>query len=110
MQTYISLLRGINLGNHNKINMLDLKKLYDTVMSIPGMNESVKIDLRIPRKNVLLISKLIQRGLPGSEKKGGGGAIVEGLSQDCIKELQDVSKELLTKAGLIEMNEKLDSF
>jgi hypothetical protein len=96
--------------NFLAMNENDLKKLYDTVMSIPGMNESVKIDLRIPRKNVLLISKLIQRGLPGSEKKGGGGAIVEGLSQDCIKELQDVSKELLTKAWLTEMNEKLDSF
>jgi hypothetical protein len=45
------------------------------------MNESVKIDLRIPRKNVLLISKLIQRGLPGSEKK----EVVEQSSRACLK-------------------------
>ncbi len=41
----------------------DIAKIYDTVLSIPGMNETVKIDLRIPRKNVLLLLKVIERGL-----------------------------------------------
>ena len=46
----------------------DLAKLYDTVLSIPGMNQTVKVDLKIPRKNVLLLSKIIQRGLaPASD-------------------------------------------
>ncbi len=29
-------------------------KVYGTILSIPGMNETVKIDLKISRKNVLL--------------------------------------------------------
>ena len=29
METYISILRGINVGSHNKIQMTDLKKLYE---------------------------------------------------------------------------------
>ncbi len=41
----------------------DIAKIYDTVLSIPGMNETVKIDLRIPCKNVLLLLKVIERGL-----------------------------------------------
>ena len=41
----------------------DIAKIYDTVLSIPDMNETVKIDLRIPRKNVLLLLKVIERGL-----------------------------------------------
>jgi len=88
----------------------DLAKLYETVLSIPGMNDAVKIDLRIPRKNVLLISKLIQKGLAVDKKNSGAISILEGLSPESIADLQAVAKDLLTKAGLMEMNEKLDSF
>ncbi|WP_431244487.1 hypothetical protein ACQ9BO_09320 [Flavobacterium sp. P21] len=31
----------------------DATKVFDTVLSIPGMNETVKMDLKISRKNVL---------------------------------------------------------
>ncbi len=32
----------------------DVARVYDTIMSIPGMNEPVKIDIKISRKNVLI--------------------------------------------------------
>ena len=38
----------------------DVAKVFDTVLSIPGMNELVKIDLKISRKNVLLIKPFDQ--------------------------------------------------
>ncbi len=41
----------------------DVAKVYDTILSIPGMNETVKIDMKISRKNALLLSRLIERGL-----------------------------------------------
>ncbi|MEJ7678735.1 MAG: hypothetical protein WKG06_12930 [Segetibacter sp.] len=41
----------------------DVAKVYDTILSIPGMNETVKIDMRISRKNVLLLNSVIKRGL-----------------------------------------------
>jgi hypothetical protein len=41
----------------------DLTKVYDTILSIRGMNETVKIDLKISRKNVLLLNNVIRRGL-----------------------------------------------
>lgn len=41
----------------------DLAKVYDTILSIPGMNETVKIDMKISRKNVLLLNSVIKRGL-----------------------------------------------
>jgi hypothetical protein len=41
----------------------DVAKVFDTVLSIPGMSETVKIDLKISRKNVLLLSCLIEQGL-----------------------------------------------
>lgn len=37
----------------------DVNKIYDTLLSIPGMGGTVKIILNIPRKNILLLSKVI---------------------------------------------------
>ena len=34
-----------------------------TILSIPGMNETVKMDFKILRKNVLLLNSVIKRGL-----------------------------------------------
>jgi hypothetical protein len=41
----------------------DVAKVVDTILSIPGMNETVKIDLKVSRKNVLLLNQVIVRGL-----------------------------------------------
>jgi len=41
----------------------DVTRIYETVLSIPGMNDHVKISLSLSRKNVLLLSKIIERGL-----------------------------------------------
>jgi len=40
-------------------NANDVAKIYDTIMSIPGMNEKVKIDMKSSRKNVLLLNRVI---------------------------------------------------
>ena len=45
----------------------DVAKVYDTILSIPGMNEIVKIDLKISRKNVLLLNSVIERGLTAKD-------------------------------------------
>ncbi|HRB80489.1 MAG TPA: hypothetical protein PKY86_09785, partial [Niabella sp.] len=37
--------------------------LYETLLSTPGMNDVVKLDLRISRKGVLLLVNVIQKGL-----------------------------------------------
>ncbi|MCW3074596.1 MAG: hypothetical protein JWP69_1665 [Flaviaesturariibacter sp.] len=88
----------------------DLLKLYDTVLSIPGMKEPVKVDLRMPRKNVLLLSKVIQRGLAPGGGEGKEDNLLDLVAKETLAELGAFSTELLQKAGLSEMNEKLDSF
>lgn len=40
----------------------DVARIYETVLSIPGMNDNVKINLNIPRKNILLLSRLLNGG------------------------------------------------
>ena len=41
----------------------DVTIVYETLLSSPGMNDAVKVDLRIPRKMVLLLTKAIELGL-----------------------------------------------
>ena len=86
-----------------------ISKVFETILSIPGMNDNVKIQLSIPRKNVLLLSKVIERGLAGKDGLNDDN-ILDIAPKETMEELNAISNELLKKAGLIEMNEKLKSF
>ena len=80
--------------------------VYETILSGPGMDEHVKIDFRVPRKIVLLLSKVIERGLEAK-----GGEVLEALLQAAGADAEELLKQLppilLTKAGLSAMHEKL---
>jgi hypothetical protein len=88
----------------------DLAKLYETLLTIPGMNNRVKIDLKIPLRTALLLSKIIERGLLGKEMDDSSVNIIDLISPEISKEVSDLPNEILQKAGLIEMNEKIKSF
>jgi hypothetical protein len=82
----------------------DVAKVFDTVLSIPGMSETVKIDLKISRKNVLFLSHIIKMSL-GSKKEDS--MLLDSISIDSEQDLKSISEECLIKAGLVELNEKL---
>ncbi|ABQ07385.1 hypothetical protein [Flavobacterium johnsoniae] len=82
----------------------DAARVFDTVLSIPGMNEPVRMDLKISRKNVLLLSHLIQDGLKIRE---GSSVLLGSINEKGREELEGISQECLQKAGLIELHEKL---
>jgi hypothetical protein len=86
-----------------------IAKVFETILSIPGMNENVKIQLTIPRKNVLLLSKVIERGLLRKDDNEES-IILDMTPKETLDELIEIPNDLLKKAGLIEMNEKLKSF
>lgn len=86
-----------------------IAKVFDTVLSIPGMNDNVKIQMSISRKNVLLLSKVIERGLNVKDSAEESN-ILDVAPKEMLQELTALSEEILKKAGLIEMNEKLKTF
>ena len=83
----------------------DVAKIFDTILSIPGMNEVVKIDMKVSRKNVLLLSQVIERGL--SEKLDDKSTLLVNIDPDNLQELKIFAQECLQKAGLTELSEKL---
>ncbi|SEK60521.1 hypothetical protein SAMN05661044_00665 [Olivibacter domesticus] len=83
----------------------EVGRIIDTILSIPGMNDPVKIDLKMSRKQVLLLSNVIARGLNGKDEQADG--LLESLSSESKGELELLSAECLQKAGLTELYEKL---
>lgn len=84
----------------------DAARVFDTVLSSPGMNETVRIDLKISRKNVLLLCHCIEQGVLDEKDDDG---IPGSITKEGIEELKNVSQECLQKAGLVELNQKLKS-
>ncbi len=84
----------------------DVAKVYDTILSIPGMNETVKIDMRISRKNVLLLNSVIKRGLTAKDDDKSSN-LLESIPEETLHELEIIADDYLTKAGLTELSVKL---
>ena len=72
------------------------------------MNETVKIDLKISRKNVLILNSVIERGLSVKDD-GKTATLINGVSKENLQEIRSIANDCLQKAGLIELNEKLNS-
>ena len=79
-------------------------KIYEAVLSSPGMEDNVKIDFRISRKNILLISRIIEHGLSVDENKD---EIFVQLPNENTEEIQKVREEMLRKGKLNEFDIKL---
>lgn len=88
------------------ITKSDVAKLLDTILSIPGMSEMVRIDLKISRKNVLLLSYFIEQGLLLEKDDSSLMGIV---SEESLTDLKNISEECLQKASLVELNQKLQT-
>lgn len=86
----------------------DVARVYDTILSIPGMNETVKIDMRISRKNVLLLNSVIKRGLAAKDDDKSSNLLAN-MPAESLAELNNFADDCLTKAGLTELSEKLGS-
>lgn len=69
------------------------------------MTDDVKISLKLPRKNVLLLAKVIELGLSSKSEAEG----LFSVSAGSLDDLKELSGDLLTKAGLLDMYNKLNS-
>lgn len=84
----------------------DITQVYDTILSIPGMNDTVKIDLKISRKNVLLLTRVIERGLTMKQDDKSSN-ILDIVPKEILQEFTALADDCLKKAGLTDLSEKL---
>jgi hypothetical protein len=98
-----------NFKSTSMLTTTDIAQVYDTILSIPGMSETVKIDLKMSRKNVLLLNRIIKRGLmPNPDEEASH--LLGIMPEDSLEELTSMADDCLKKAGLIELSEKLKTF
>src|SRR6478609_554531 len=89
---------------------MELSKLYEMILSLPGMNEDIKVSLKVSRKNILFLSELTEKSLA---EKGTGDKLTgdeDFITAQARQELQQIIIELLQKAGLTEARQKLQHF
>ena len=86
------------------MTITSLETIYDTLLAVPGMNDTVKIDLKIPRKTVLLLTDVITRGM---EQKSESGKYPIRISKESEEELNTIIADSLEKAGLTILSSKL---
>ena len=82
-----------------------LSKVYETLLCSPGMKEAVKIDIKIDRKTVLLLSSVVDNAL--AKEGSSEQELLKLVPSDEAEELRRFSEECLKKAGLSELNEKM---
>ncbi|UOE51309.1 hypothetical protein MTO98_09485 [Mucilaginibacter sp. SMC90] len=81
--------------------------LYDALLASPGMNELVKIDLKVSRKQVLLLGQVMEAGLTNNSPETSG--LLSAMPEGSAKELMEVIQQCMGKAELTELSQKLKS-
>ena len=91
-----------NVATANK----EKSKIFQTVLSSPGMNEKCKINLTISRQNILLLSRIIEACLL-TDKSPFDDEIISALPEDFLGEFKSIHEEILRKGGLTEFYDRL---
>jgi len=83
-----------------------LGTVYETLLCSLGMNEAVKIDVKMNRKTVLLLNSVIEAGV---NQNGENLELLKLVPAEDVVKLQEFANECLTKAGLKELSDKMKS-
>lgn len=81
-----------------------LGTVFETLLCSPGMNEAVKIDVKMSRKTVLLLNSIIEVSL---NSEGEKPELIKLVPAEDVEKLKDFAGDCLDKAGLKELSEKM---
>lgn len=87
-------------------NATERARIFETVLSSPGMNETCKIALSPSRQTILLLSRIIEQGTD-KEKESEGDELLSFLPPEAAQELRAIAEEMLRKSGLVEFYGRL---
>ncbi|WP_199502039.1 hypothetical protein [Mucilaginibacter conchicola] len=81
-----------------------LGTVFETLLCSPGMNEAVKIDVKMSRKTVLFLNSIIELSLTTEGEKP---ELIKLVPAEDVEKLKDFAGDCLDKAGLKELSEKM---
>jgi hypothetical protein len=94
-----------NKNQRHMENKVEINLLFETLLSSPGMNEQVKLDMKLTRKATLALAAGLRAGLTGAKENPSSLLFFAG--ETVAADLGDFIEKLLSKAGLIEVHQKL---
>ena len=85
----------------------DVVAFYEMLLTSPGMNDEIKITIRISRKNALALSKIIELGFAN---KSGNEAdeLFSVVNSNSVEEIKAITTDILSKSGLTETYNRLN--
>lgn len=81
----------------------EIAGIYETLLSMPGMEDPVKLDLKVSRKLVLLLT----HALEDWEQKQDPEPVLLRFIPGSRESLKQIIQECLSKSGLTDLNQKL---
>jgi hypothetical protein len=93
-----------NVATVNK----EKSKVFQTILSSPGMTQKCKINLTLSRQNILLLSRLIEAGL-WTDNNPFGDEIIAALPEGSLAEFKTIHEEILRKSELTDFYQCLKS-
>lgn len=93
-----------NLASTNK----EKSKIFQTILSSPGMSEKCKVNLTMSRQSVLLLGRLIEAGFL-SDNSPFEDEIIKALPSNSFQEFRIIHEEILKKGELTDFYESLKS-
>ncbi len=94
------------MSNEARAGNKEKSKIFQTVLSSPGMSEKCKINLVVSRQNVLLLGRLIEAGFL-SENSPFEDEIVAAFKEDSMEAFKAIHEEILQKAALKDFYDRL---
>jgi hypothetical protein len=81
-------------------------RIFDMILNSPGMADECKLNLKITRKNALLLGRLIESGLLTAKKEMEDDFLVS-LNEMTQADFKLIHEEILKRAGLTEFYKNL---
>ena len=81
-------------------------KVFETVLSSPGMVEKCKVVLQVSRQNILLLARLIAKGVL-TEGQQFDDEILIALRGESQSDFKLIHEEILKKGNLVDFYERL---
>jgi len=81
-------------------------RIFEMILSSPGMNEKCRLSLTISRQNFLLLSRLIEAAFL-SKKKAFEDDLLAVLPDESVAEMKLIHEEILGKTGLTDFYQRL---
>jgi hypothetical protein len=81
-------------------------KIFEAVLSSPGMGEKCKVAMMLSRQTILLLSRIVENGLDGKESEKAD-EILAFLPNESREDLKAIVQEMLKKGGLVDFYERL---